>query len=438
MVNDRIIAEQETASPGTAAGSVPHQEYSHRRKDCEVQAAQLQRKHLWLGNTRIAVFIEIFIQCWITGKTGFPSLYWLLVPIVLFILLVVAHRRVMVALSRAKRAVSLYGRGLARMEDRWAGIGETGEEFKDPLHLYAEDLDILGEGSLFQLLSTSRTNMGKQCLARWLLTHADIQTIQERQASVAELKSRLDFREDLAVSGESERIAAKPEALIAWSREESGLNDGRWWAVALAVLNVATLVFGFMVMWTPFIISLLINGIITSRARHRLEKIFAGIGDTHKDLDSLALLLHRIEVEKFDSPMLQQFRPGFLPTASLLRPASPGWTHWLIWMIRVTTGSCASSISRCSTPCKLLSRWNAGDALTAAALKPGWRLLERSKHSLRLRLTLMSIHKTRFRSSRRRSLKSASMAILLAILSCPARNACAMMCGWAAATRYFW
>jgi len=313
VVNDRIIAEQETAPPtGTAAGSVPHQEYSRRRKDCEVQAAQLQRKHLWLGNARIALFIEIFIQCWITGKTGFPSLYWLIVPIVLFILLVVAHRRVMVALSKAKRAVSLYGRGLARMEDRWAGIGETGEEFKDPLHLYAEDLDILGEGSLFQLLSTSRTNMGKQCLARWLLTHADIQTIQERQASVAELKSRLDFREDLAVSGESERIAAKPEALIAWSREESGLNDGRWWAVALAVLNVATLVFGFMVMWTPFIISLLINGIITSRARHRLEKIFAGIGDTHKDLDSLALLLQRIEVEKFDSPMLQQLQTRLL------------------------------------------------------------------------------------------------------------------------------
>ena len=224
----------------------------------------------------------------------------------------------------AKRAVSVYSRGLARMEDRWAGSGETGEEFKDPLHPYAEDLDILGEGSLFQLLSTARTNMGKQCLARWLLTHADVQEIQKRQAAVAELKPRLDFREDLAVSGESERIAAKPEALIAWAREESGLKDGRWWAAGLAVFSIAALVFGFMVMWTPFIISLLINGIITSRARHRLEKIFAGVGDTHKDLDSLALLLQRIEVEKFDSPMLQQLQARLLthgqpPSACIAR-----------------------------------------------------------------------------------------------------------------------
>ncbi len=325
VVNDRIIAEQEaTPAPATVTASAPHQEYSRRLKDREMQAGQLQRKHLWLGNARIAVFIAIFIQCWITGKTGFPSIYWLLAPIVLFAVLVVAHRHVMSALSRAKRALSIYSRGLARMEDRWAGIGETGEEFKDPLHLYAEDLDIVGEGSLFQLLSTARTNMGKQCLSRWLLTHPDVEEIQERQAAVAELKSRLDFREDLAVSGESERIAAKPEALITWARDESSLKDGRWWAAALAVFNLATLIFGFMVMWTPFIISLLINGIITSRARHRLEKIFAGIGDTHKDLDSLALLLQRIEVEKFDSPVLQQLQARLLthgqpPSASIGR-----------------------------------------------------------------------------------------------------------------------
>jgi hypothetical protein len=313
IVNNPVAAEPEVKpSASGAAGSPAHQEYSLRLKARKMRAAQLQRQHLWLGNARIALFILILVQCWITGKTGSPSAYWLLAPIGLFVALAVVHRRVERALNMTKRAVSVYSRGLARMEDRWAGSGETGEEFKDPLHLYAEDLDILGEGSLFQLLSTARTNMGKQCLARWLLTHADIQKIQERQSAVAELKPKLDFREGLAVSGESERIAAKPQALIAWSRAESGLKDGRWWAAGLAIFSIAALIFGFMVMWTPFIISLLINGIITSRARHRLEKIFAGIGDTHKDLDSLAQLLHRIEVEKFESPMLQQLQTKLL------------------------------------------------------------------------------------------------------------------------------
>jgi DNA mismatch repair ATPase MutS len=166
--------------------------------------------------------------------------------------------------------------------------------------------------------------MGKQCLARWLLTHAELPEIRERQAAVAELKSRLDLREDLAVAGDSERIAAKPEPLVAWAREESGLKDGRWWAAALAALNIAALVVGFTWLWTPFIVLLLINGIITSRARHRLEKIFAGIGDTHRDLDSLALLLRRIEAEEFQSPMLRQLQARLLthgqpPSACIAR-----------------------------------------------------------------------------------------------------------------------
>ena len=166
--------------------------------------------------------------------------------------------------------------------------------------------------------------MGKQCLARWLLTHATLPEIRERQAAVAELKSRLDLREDLAVAGESERIAAKPEPLVAWARDESGLQDGRWWAAVLAALSIAALVVGFKWLWTPFVVVLLINGIITSRARHRLEKIFAGIGDTHKDLDSLALLLRRIEAEKFQSPMLRQLQArllthGLPPSACIAR-----------------------------------------------------------------------------------------------------------------------
>jgi hypothetical protein len=272
----------------------------------------------------VAVFVGILVQCWITGKTGSPTVYWLLAPIALFIGLVTAHRKVVRAMTLARRAVAAYGRGIARIEDRWTGAGETGAEFKDPLHLYAEDLDILGDGSLFQLLSTGRTNMGKRCLADWLLTHADVERIRERQSAVAELKTKLDLREDLAVTGESERIGAKPEPLIAWAQEESGLKDGQWWAAGLAALNLAALVVGFKLLWAPFVLLLVVNGAIMYRARHRLEKIFAGVGETHKDLDSLASLLRRMEEEKFTSPMLQQLQSRLLthgqpPSACIAR-----------------------------------------------------------------------------------------------------------------------
>ncbi len=204
-VAERTIVNQDQPNAEVhSASSAASVEYSRRLNQRRAQAAQLQRRHLWLGNIRIAVFLGIVVLSWITGKNGSPSVYWLLAPIILFIALVIAHRRVVRAMTMAKRAVAVYERGLARMEDRWAGSGETGEKFKDPLHLYAEDLDILGEGSLFQLLSTARTNMGSQCLAQWLLTHASVPEIQERQRAIIELKDKLDLREDLSVTGESE------------------------------------------------------------------------------------------------------------------------------------------------------------------------------------------------------------------------------------------
>ena len=309
---------------GTAPPNTAHDEYSLRLSQRKAQVDQLQRRHFLLGNVRIALFVGIVALAWINGKTGRPSLYWLLALIVLFIGFVMAHRQVVRAMVLAKRAASVYARGLARMEDRWAGTGDTGDEFKDPLHLYAEDLDILGQASLFQLLSTARTNMGRQHLAHWLLNHAGVEEVRERQLAVAELRDKLDLREDLSVIGESERIAAHPEALARWAREESGLKDATWLSVILSAVSIAALVYAFTESLVPFIAVLVIEGSIMFRARHQLEKIFAGIDQTHKDLDSLALLLRRIETENFISPRLQQLQAkltvrGRQPSACIAR-----------------------------------------------------------------------------------------------------------------------
>jgi hypothetical protein len=317
---------------GIDAGSVPahaaHLEYTRRLNQRKALAEQLQRRHFWLGNVRIAVFAGIVALAWIIGKMGRPSVYWLVALIALFIGLVVAHRQVVRAMTLARRAAGIYTRGLARMEDRWAGTGDTGDEFgaefKDPLHLYAEDLDILGPASLFQLLSTARTNMGRQRLAQWLLNHAEVEEVRQRQLAVAELKDKLDLREDLSVTGESERIAAHPEALARWAREESGLKDAAWWYAILAAVSIAALVYAFLQSLAPFVVILVIEGSIMFQARHQLEKIFAGIDETHRDLDSLASLLRRIEAEKFTSPRLQELQSrltvhGQPPSACIAR-----------------------------------------------------------------------------------------------------------------------
>ena len=102
------------------------------------------------------------------------------------------------------------------MENRWAGSGDSGERFLPDFHSYALDLDLFGRGSLFELLSTATTSWGAKTLADWLLSPASPAEVRERQAAVAELRPRLDLREEIATLDKEERVPpdqVDPQAL---------------------------------------------------------------------------------------------------------------------------------------------------------------------------------------------------------------------------------
>ncbi len=129
------------------------------------------------------------------------------------------------------------------MENRWAGAGNQGERFRDPQHLYADDLDVFGRGSLFELLSSSRTAAGDRFLASWLLAPGELAEVLERQAAVEELRPRLELREDLAVMGEEIRAAADDRALKQWGEQPAirFFPGARIVAPILAAAAIATL-----------------------------------------------------------------------------------------------------------------------------------------------------------------------------------------------------
>ncbi len=68
------------------------------------------------------------------------------------------------SLGAAGRGVSYYERALARVENRWAGSGHQGERFRNANHLYADDLDVFGRGSLFELLC-NQPHRGRRALS---------------------------------------------------------------------------------------------------------------------------------------------------------------------------------------------------------------------------------------------------------------------------------
>src|SRR6266545_3464763 len=132
----------------------------------------LELAHRRLGNLRLLTFAAGVAIVWLALFPRSLSIAWLGIPILAFSAQIVVHERLLARLGERRRAAAFYEKGLARLDGRWTGTGDGGVRHLDPRHLYAQDLDIFGSGSLFQLLSTARTHIGEDTLARWLLQPA--------------------------------------------------------------------------------------------------------------------------------------------------------------------------------------------------------------------------------------------------------------------------
>ena len=203
---------------------LPSEEYVRRRDARHSRVAHYEKIHIRMGNVRLILAVFAVIVAWASLIGHHLSPWWLAVPVAAFVGIAAYHSRILRARELAERAAAFYERGLARVEDRWAGSGETGDRFDDPHHVYAADLDLFGKGSLFQLLSTARTRMGEDTLAQWLLSPATLEQIRERHAAVSELRDQLDLREDLAVLGEDVGVGVHPEELLKWAESPNQMK----------------------------------------------------------------------------------------------------------------------------------------------------------------------------------------------------------------------
>jgi len=228
----------------------------------------------------------------------------------LYLALALSHERILRARARAESAAAFYRRGIARIEDRWAGTGQTGDRFRSDQHVYADDLDLFGRGCLFELLSTARLPMGENQLAEWLCAPSSKPAILERQRLVAELREKLDLHRDLAVTGDEVRARLNPESLTGWAESKRVMPGGgsSGAAIVLALAAVAALVF-YLATFTywPLLGVLLAEVFFRRSLRRRAEAVVEGISCNAEGLLLFADILQRLEEEPFTSPRLQTF-----------------------------------------------------------------------------------------------------------------------------------
>src|SRR5450432_1135771 len=120
----------------TTAAGAPRAEYETRLTARRQTLAHADAAGRRIASGRLLLFVAAAVIAWSAFGAGAVSGWLLIVPLALFFALVIYHARIAQRVRLAQRSIDFYTAAIERVEDRWAGHGETGERFRNPAHPY--------------------------------------------------------------------------------------------------------------------------------------------------------------------------------------------------------------------------------------------------------------------------------------------------------------
>ena len=201
--------------------------------------SQKLRRFAWY---RFITFLLIFAPVFIFGIKNWPTLVISVSAIILFFFLIKKN----IQLDKKKRKYielkKLTENELLALKHSFSHF-ENGKEFLDVEHFFSYDLDLFGEGSLFQFINRTSTVNGSQQLAKWLISPSiNKKEIEKRQQAIKELALIPDWRLNFLANGNLfDETEAMNHEIKAWSELELKLNRAssiKWLIILLPVITV--------------------------------------------------------------------------------------------------------------------------------------------------------------------------------------------------------
>ena len=243
--------------------------YQRIEDEARCELNKVQQQIYRISTLRLLLFVA-----GIAGIIYFRTESWsvltgiALVTLLPFILLIKYHNRLFHRKDYLEKKAEVNRQELAAL-DYDTSCFDGGEEFADPAHLYAYDLDVFGTHSLFQYINRTCTEPGRRLLADWLGQHlTKKEDILERQAAVRELAPELKFRQRFRILGLLYKGKAADETeLCQWAESPSIFRSRKLLRLLPVLVTGANLICLALVMagilsasiygiiWTCFVIA---------------------------------------------------------------------------------------------------------------------------------------------------------------------------------------
>jgi hypothetical protein len=189
-----------------------------------------------------------------------------------------------------------------------------GSNFSPGFHDYANDLDLFGKASIFQLANRCSSEQGQKKLANNLLQSLTILEIEERQEAIKELAALVEWRQQLQSFSEQTGITSSTEEKInQWLQEEENYYARPAWKLFVWIYTIITLasaaatIFGLLSM-SAFISLFILYLSVSSFLSKNTIKAYIRLTRIVSEISILEKLVAWIENVKFESLLMNKLQ----------------------------------------------------------------------------------------------------------------------------------
>lgn len=203
-----------------------------------------KKKHNLISNMRFLMVILIIYFGFKSYESRGYLFYFIEILLVIgFLVLVIYHLKVKEKRFRADTLLKINEKYMDRSNGAWTEFEDKGEEYIDTDHNYSNDLDIVGDNSIFQFLNVSNTHTGRKMFSEDLLyPEKNIDEMKKRQEAIRELSGEIDLVQEIEYLTLKEKKNLKaPDQLIEYAESNSTVVENKHIKSIIRILPIFTI-----------------------------------------------------------------------------------------------------------------------------------------------------------------------------------------------------
>ena len=221
-------------------------------------------------------------------------------------------------ISQAEDLLAVHLRELSGLEGDYSGF-DGGAQYIDPSHPYTFDMDVFGQGLLFQRINRTVTTGGRDYLAACLSGHdgypglGDAAAVGRREKAVRTLASHSDWCMDFLASGIREKVDTQAMTksladvqsvrIVGWVGSRLALIAA-WTLLAILYALVTLSVFTSLPSSAPVLVALLTLGMVLGLCHGTLSAIGQAVDRLQKSFSSCSRLMRHISTLASDEQLM--------------------------------------------------------------------------------------------------------------------------------------